>query len=266
MHGVLYFALRRGARTDHYRLMKSNRRVRSRIQQAVEEASKNCTFDHRNEPSIQLQSELETLNEPPTKKRATSFDFMTVGNGGSVSTGRSLVGDLAAYAIKWKIGRDACNELFAVLRSHGIEGLPLDCRCAKKTLRKVENVRSMDAGLYYHFGVREEVARNVKLLALHGNDIQLQFNIDGLPLYRSSPADLWPILCRVVLEDHTCSKVFPVAIYFGKSKPKSVDEFMNQFVQEVLGLTVDGIELNGTLFRVESVFIHLFAMPQHDST
>ena len=235
--------------------MKSNSRAFARIKRTIEEAAQNCTFDHRNEPSIQLETAPETLNEPAPKRPALQHEFMSVGNVDCTSTGRTLVGDLAAYAIKWKIGREACNELFAVLRSHGIKGLPVDCRCAKKALRKVDNVRTMEGGSYYHFGVRDEVARNISLLALNGQDIQLQINIDGLPLYRSSPVDLWPILCRVILADHTCSKVFPVAIFCGKSKPKSVDEFMDQFVQEVLGLTVDGIELNGTLFRVS---IHSF--------
>ena len=247
--------LNRSARADYYRVMKANSRLLARMKRSIEEASKSCTFDHRNEPSIQLEATPETLNEPPPKKAATAAEFMTLNENDSTGTGRSLVGDLAAYAIKWKIGRDACNELFAVLRSHGVHGLPVDCRCAKKTMRKVGDVCSMEGGSYYHFGVRDEVARNVSLLALNGEEIQLQFNIDGLPLYRSSPVDLWPILCRVILADHTCSKVFPVAIFCGKSKPKSVDEFMNQFVQEVLALTVDGLELSGRLFRVT---IHSF--------
>ena len=234
--------------------MKSNSRARFRIQRTIQEASRNCAFDHRNEPSIQLETAPETLNESQTKERAPACDFMTVGNGVSMSTGRSIVGDLAAYAIKWKIGRDACNELFALLRSHGVQGLPVDCRCAKKSMRKVADVCSMQGGLYYHFGVKEEVTRNVKMLALNGGELQLQFNIDGLPLYRSSPVDLWPILCRVIIGD-SYSKVFPVAIFCGKSKPKSVDEYMNQFVQEVFELTVNGLELKGTVF---SVSIHSF--------
>ena len=124
--------MHRSARADYFRMMKSNSRLLNRMQRDIRKASENCTFDHRNEPSIQLETPTETVNEPPAKRQALEADFMTVGNVDGTSTGRSLVGDLAAYAIKWKIGREACNELFAVLRAHGVQGLPVDCRCAKK--------------------------------------------------------------------------------------------------------------------------------------
>ena len=246
----------RSARTEYYRMMKSSSRAVARMKRSIDEASKSCTFDHRNEPSIQLEVTDDTLNEPIPKKTASTADFMTVNEDSSTGTGRSLVGDLAAFAVKWKLSRLACNELFSVLKKHGIKGLPADIRSAKNSLRKVENVRSMDGGCYYHFGVRSEVARNVSLIALNEEEVQLQFNVDGLPLYRSSPVDLWPILCRVIVGD-ICSKVFAVAVFCGKSKPKSVDEFMNEFVREVLGLTNEGLELQGKVFRVKIHSFHL---------
>ena len=236
--------------------MQANKRFVARVKRSIQEACKNCPFDHRNEPSIQLETNSDhTADEPPPKRNAAQDEFMTVTGSGSTSTGRSLVGDLAAFAVKWKLSRDACNELFSVLKTHGIKGLPTDCRCAKNSLRRVSEVRGMDGGSYYHFGVRSEVTRNLSLLTLNaGEEIQLQFNVDGLPMYRSSPVDLWPILCRVVVGDKH-SKVFPVAIFCGKSKPKSVHEFMCEFVQEVADLTGSGLEVNGTLLRVS---IHSF--------
>ena len=245
------FPVYRIARADYFRVMQANKRLVARMKRRIEEASKSCPFNHRNEPSIQLETTTEeTLNEPAAKRIAPSDDFMTVTENDSTSTGRSLVGDLAAFAVKWKLRRKACNEMFSVLKRHGIEGLPSDCRSAKKSLRKVSNVRAMDGGSYYHFGVRNEVTRNLGLLALSdGEHIELQFNVDGLPIYRSSPVDLWPILCRVIVGAR-CSQVFPVAIFCGKSKPKSVDEFMSEFVQEVADLTRSGLELKGKLFRV----------------
>jgi len=41
--------------------------------------------------------------------------------------------------------------------------------------------------------------------------VRLSINIDGLPLYRSSKVDLWPILGRIEEK-----KIFPIAVYAGK--------------------------------------------------
>ena len=126
------FPVYRSARADYFRVMQANKRLVARMKRRIEEASKFCPFNHRNEPSIQLKTTTEeTLNEPAAKRIAPSDDFMTVTENDSTSTGRSLVGDLAAFAVKWKLRRKACNELFSVLKRHGIEGLPSDCRSAK---------------------------------------------------------------------------------------------------------------------------------------
>ena len=126
------FPVYRSARADYFRVMQANKRVVARVKRSIEEACKSCPFDHRNEPSVQLETTShETLDEPAAKRIAGPDEFMTVAANDSTSTGRSLVGDLAAFAVKWKLRRKACNELFSVLKRHGIEGLPSDCRSAK---------------------------------------------------------------------------------------------------------------------------------------
>uniref|UniRef100_A0A0K8USQ8 Transposase domain-containing protein n=1 Tax=Bactrocera latifrons TaxID=174628 RepID=A0A0K8USQ8_BACLA len=51
---------------------------------------------------------------------------------------------------------------------------------------------------------------------------------------------LWPILLRVVNVQNV--SVFATGIYVGNSKPNSIDEFLNEFIEEVSDLQTNGFE------------------------
>ena len=67
-------------------------------------------------------------------------------------------------------------------------------------------------------------------------ELHLQFNIDGLPLFKSSSVQFWPILAHVVSTHY----VFPVAIYV-EQKPADFHLFLNEFVSEVSALCSEGL-------------------------
>jgi hypothetical protein len=62
----------------------------------------------------------------------------------------------------------------------------------------------------------------------NNHTIKLKVNIDGVPLFRSSSSQFWPILgC---FRD---SKVFVIALFYGNAKPNSVKEYLNDFFEEL---------------------------------
>lgn len=67
---------------------------------------------------------------------------------------------------------------------------------------------------------------------------ELQFNIDGVPLFKSSNTQLWPILC--LARTPMISDPFTVAIYKGVTKPPCGEHF-KQFVDEMKELLSEGI-------------------------
>lgn len=68
---------------------------------------------------------------------------------------------------------------------------------------------------------------------LHSNSIlKLQFNIDGLTLFKLSPVEMWPILGKTFTSDNYY-KLFVVAAYCGKEKPKSAQKLLDDFVLEL---------------------------------
>ena len=219
----------------------------------VQEAARTCPFHHSSQPSVPLgEVENQRLNE--SESEAECDEFMDVGECGAGIGSRSLMGDIAAFCIKWKVTREAANELLALLSAHGVKGLPRDSRAARHSLRVVRDVVSMGAGSYFHFGVEKELQRNLSIYRNLSNDLQLQFNIDGLPLFRSSPVDFWPILCRAMWVEGI-SAVFPVGLFCGKSKPSSVDEYLKLFLQEIAAILENGVEVAGVHVNVT---IHSF--------
>lgn len=69
--------------------------------------------------------------------------------------------------------------------------------------------------------------------------ISLNVNIDGLPIYKSSKAEFWPILCN--LFELPQVKPFIIGIYYGQGKPCDVKEYLQFFVDEIKLLMEEGL-------------------------
>ena len=100
---------------------------------------------------------------------------------------------LSKWAVENGITHNAIGSLLGILRNFHSE-LPKDPRTLLAT-GKVVGIKSIAGGSYYHFGIADAITE--KLLNDNGlgshNVIQLQVNIDGLPLFKSSSIQFWPI-------------------------------------------------------------------------
>lgn len=102
---------------------------------------------------------------------------------------------LKQWAIEYGITRRALSALLKILISAGLWYLASDSRTLLKTPRCV-SVIDMCGGKYWHGGIR----RNIERLFIGIKKdiaINLSFNIDGLPLFKSSKVTFWPILAHV---------------------------------------------------------------------
>jgi len=66
--------------------------------------------------------------------------------------------------------------------------------------------------------------------------VHLQINVDGLPLFKASNVQFWPILCRVI--GHA-SEPFVIGLYSGRTKPPLT--FISDFVRELKELQDNGL-------------------------
>jgi len=73
--------------------------------------------------------------------------------------------------------------------------IPVDARTVLGTVKKKYKVREVKPGHYIHIGLIFQITFILSLLGETAVDcIQLLFNVDGLPLFKSSSSEIWPIL------------------------------------------------------------------------
>ena len=108
------------------------------------------------------------------------------------------------WAINHNISNIALNALLVILKKIDIcKGLPNDSRALFKTPKNTKHkIISVSNGTLIHFPLEDIL---LKFLFSTKNDISetkclnLDINIDGLPLSKSSNSQLWPILGSINL-------------------------------------------------------------------
>jgi len=148
---------------------------------------------------------------------------------------------------------DKLLNICELLPCYGELGLPKTCKTLLKTLRETP-VRAVDNGFYYHFGLDRSVVEMLEKMgvnSLKNNELMLQFNIDGLPIAKSSNSQLWPILGMI--RNVPGFIPFSVGIYHGYQKPNDIDEYLKEFVNELRHLLHEGIVYRGQVLKIASV-------------
>lgn len=141
--------------------------------------------------------------------------------------------EIRSWAIKHNLSGTATSSLLKLLRQHTcFKDLPQDYRTLLCTPR-VNNIFDLEPGQYCHFPLHQtlcQVLSNYPVPETH-QAIQLQFNIDGLPISNSSSQQFWPILCHVTNVPE--SPPFALGIYYGLDKPKSSQELLQRVVNDL---------------------------------
>lgn len=99
-------------------------------------------------------------------------------------------------------------------------------------------------------GIAENLKRIISPNVYKKRIIKLLINIDGLPIFNRSGEQLWPILILVFDLEYESSP-FVAAAFCGKSKPNSVDEYLQDFITEIKELLKNGIDIEKDHFAVE---------------
>ena len=93
-------------------------------------------------------------------------------------------------------------------------------------------------------GILKVLAQSKAFCQKH-KSIHLSVNIDGVPLFKSTNDQMWPILCSF----HTF-KPFIVALFCGKQKPDSVTNFLEDFLADYTNLSSTGVKYHDKVFSV----------------
>jgi hypothetical protein len=156
--------------------------------------------------------------------------------------------DLQLWAADCKVSAVAVDKLLKILHiSH--PRLPLTCRSLLKTPTTTE-VKQLQAGEYVHFWILNGLLQFGDLiLKCEGTCICCQVNIDGLPLFKSSSVQLWPILGKIV----NSPSPFVIGVFSGNTKPTDITAFLQHFIEESKLLASSGFTLNGREFTAKVI-------------
>lgn len=159
--------------------------------------------------------------------------------------------DLKRWSINHNISRSAMNDLWNILRNNGCD-LPADARTLVGTPKSsAYKVIDISDGQYAHFGITAGILKSIKCYYRqpYPNFVKLNFNIDGLPLSKSSGSQFWPILAAVVDEFYT--EPFAIGIYHGMKKPEDVNLFLRLFVNDLKEVLNSGVSVDGCTIKVK---------------
>ncbi|KAA0708859.1 hypothetical protein E1301_Tti011794 [Triplophysa tibetana] len=153
----------------------------------------------------------------------------------------SLPTFLQEWSIKHNITHNALDDLLKGLKRNGHPELPSTARTLLKTPRTVTS--SQKSGMEcVHFNLRESLSDQLKRypteMIERVSTLELSFNIDGLPIFKSSRTHLWPILCAIHLNPIS---VFPVTLTLGPTKPKDL-EFAEEAINDIQELLDNGLD------------------------
>lgn len=175
-------------------------------------------------------------------------DFSDIDEESVVDFKLDFVQEFREWCLKHRITHLSINELMFLLRKQGIN-LPNDSRSLLNT-PKLINIEKMGSGEYWYNGV----GNCLKKLFSNIDEplsISIIVNIDGLPPYRSSSCEFWPILFKITEIQQI--KPMVVAIYCGDTKPPLAN-FLSQFVEEMKDILVNGVICNNQKVTVKINF------------
>jgi len=198
----------------------------------------------------------EFINEYTEDYRNTYLDSSLSSSSESETNDDNLMCSLVDWALQNNITHSAVDGLLSILQPLH-PSLPKDARTLLCTPRTIELKKFSDNGMYYHFGLSTAILKLYERNCLNEQDdtkvLSVQVNIDGVPLFKSNNHAFWPILG--ILQESSDKEPFVIGIYSEGHKPSDLNEYLHDFIQEMLVLENDGITIFGQTY---TVCIHSF--------
>lgn len=158
-----------------------------------------------------------------------------------------LRNELRKWACDFNITQRSLKQLIGIINHRLPNILPVDPRTLLGTPITIL-IQQMGEGYYWHQGLKcclMKCLENLRTLS----SISINISMDGLPIYKSSKDEFWPILFNIF----EVPKLQPmvIGIYSGKGKPSNAEEFLIPFVEEAKPILEDGLTLeNGQILQV----------------
>lgn len=145
---------------------------------------------------------------------------------------------LQQWALNFNVNRNAVSSLLSILRSFN-QNLPKDSRTLLNTPRQVM-IEDLGIGKFWYHSIQSCLLHSIFANWPHDITLGVNFNMDGLQLYQSSTLEFWPIIMNIAEMPEV--KTMIIAIYYGRGKPPSSEQFLRRFTTEFNELHTNGMQ------------------------
>lgn len=216
------------------------RRALKKVQKLVESLENdqdNLNYDRNVEVGLNIEEsggfeEMHTYSEEeselsPTVEAEHRFDDSDEMDMDRTDTCSESTSDLRASLADWAIefGMMALSALLSILKLHH-PFLPKDGRTLLRT-KTTYKIETLAGGILNAF---HRILDNEWSVLPDRHTFRLQLNFDGLPLFKSTGTQFWPILG--MLQGYSKNPVV-IGLFCGNSKPNSLSEYLQRLVNEL---------------------------------
>lgn len=171
----------------------------------------------------------------------------------------NLRNKIREWAITYSISHMALKDLLHIWNHYSLPNklLPSDPRTLLNTPRNIILDSVGINGNYWHQGMELCLKKYLHSVEDIPQTISININVDGLPIYKSSRKEFWPILFNIY-ELPARIKPMVIGIYYGYGKPSDVNKFLQPFVTETMSILQNGVTLNYLRgIREKTIFIKI---------
>jgi len=197
----------------------------------------------------EFQGSRDSENEQIPKDRFLSDEEEMDHSDACSNTIDDLKDSLADWATEFSIPLIALSALLCILQVHH-PSLPKDGRTLLKT-KTAYKIETLSGGMFHYFGILSSfqgLLNKMWSVVPDRHAFKLQLNFDGLPLFKSSSTQFWPILG--MLQGYSEKPVL-IGLFCGNTKPKSLSEYLQHLVSELKSLS------SGFVFQGKRFFLNL---------
>lgn len=161
---------------------------------------------------------------------------------------------LRNWALSNNITHNCLNELVFLIGPK-YPFLKMDARSILATPRK-SNVILLENGEMIYFGIEKAIINKLSNgIATNENVINIEINVDGIPIYNNSSIQFWQILARS--NDFRDNFPFVIAIFCGRGKPMPPEKYFYNFIEEWKKLMNYGVTYGNKVYTIKLSFFFL---------
>ncbi len=206
-----------------------------------------CDMEQLAEQGLEPNERIDLGNEATISDEEGRWDVSDF-TSESDSECEDLAQALSDWCVAFRISQTAISALLAILRVHHSE-LPKDPRTLLRTVQHYD-IKETAGGQYFHFGLGHGILAQFAVGLEPPENLQLsvQISIDGLPLFKSTNDQFWPILG--MLDHDPVKRPFIIGLFYGNTKPTSAQDFLADFLAEMAYLEDNGLSYEGHHYHI----------------